>query len=187
MAAPNLLFVSGHVVPWERKRFREGIVKRVMDWSPFCICSYNCCNQPTPKSEKKQIFHRESPVTGTRFSSSKFLEFKNHDGGSGNKKGNVKSITPDNHRQSFSEKDGKFRTENRKPDDNSAFQQTLQSSIERMNDISERADAALQSLPGTNQDEFESIIEQACSIHRRMMQVQYNLATLYQKMKVNKK
>ncbi len=99
----------------------------------------------------------------------------------------MKSITPDNHRQSFSEKDGKFRTENRKPDDNSAFQQTLQSSIERMNDISERADAALQSLPGTNQDEFESIIEQACSIHRRMMQVQYNLATLYQKMKVNKK
>ena len=99
----------------------------------------------------------------------------------------MKSITPENQRHVSSEKERLCGRENRKSDTVSAFHDSLQLTIERMNDISMRAEAALRSLRGTNQDGFQSIMEHACSIHQRMMQEQQNLTILYQKMKNDKK
>lgn len=69
----------------------------------------------------------------------------------------------------------------------SAFTNTLQSTIERMNAISDRADVALKSLSSKNKEEFKEVIEQADSIHRKIMQEQHNLSALYQKIKIDSK
>jgi len=79
------------------------------------------------------------------------------------------------------------KTQNETPEAASAFNDTLQSSIERMNEISDKADSALKSLSSTNKEEFKQVIDQAGSIHRKMMEEQHNLAALYKKIKIDTK
>ena len=66
------------------------------------------------------------------------------------------------------------------------FNSTLQSTIKRMNAITDRADIALKSLPSANKEELQKVMEQAGSIHRKIMREQHNLSALYQKLQLQK-
>ena len=69
----------------------------------------------------------------------------------------------------------------------SQFNSTLQSTIQRMNAITDHADSALKSLPSTNKKEaLQKEMEQAGSIHRKIMREQHNLSALYQKLQLQK-
>lgn len=81
----------------------------------------------------------------------------------------------------------KAQNETPHPGGTSAFNDTLQSTIERMNAISDRADSALKLLSNTNREEFKAVIDQAGTIHRTIMQEQHNLSALYQKLKIHTK
>ncbi|MBF0287808.1 MAG: hypothetical protein HQM14_08320 [SAR324 cluster bacterium] len=65
------------------------------------------------------------------------------------------------------------------------FNDTLKSTIQRMNEISDRADDALKSLSSTNKGELKDKIDHAGSIHQKIMEEQHNLAALYEKIKID--
>ena len=65
--------------------------------------------------------------------------------------------------------------------DKTNFNDTLKSSIERMNEISSQADNALKELP-SEQEGISAEIAEAGKIHKRMMEEQHNLAALYGKL-----
>ena len=99
----------------------------------------------------------------------------------------MKNISLETQIQALYDKAKVKKNENESPGASSVFNDTLISSIERMNEISDRADSALKSLASTNKDEFNTVIHQAGSIHRKIMEEQHNLAALYQKMKIDTK
>lgn len=66
------------------------------------------------------------------------------------------------------------------------FNHSLKSTIERMNEISVRADDALKSLSHPKVGELKAELDQAGSIHKRMMEEQHNLTALYQKLNLTK-
>ncbi|MBF0276233.1 MAG: hypothetical protein HQM13_00520 [SAR324 cluster bacterium] len=99
----------------------------------------------------------------------------------------MKNISIENQLNALYDKAKVKKTQNESPADSSAFDATLKSSIERMNEISNKADSALKSLSSTNKEEFKEVIDQAGSIHRKLMEEQHNLAALYQKIKIDTK
>lgn len=70
------------------------------------------------------------------------------------------------------------------PEDQAAFNETLRSSIERMNQISHQADDAYKALANPKENTLKEEIAQAGNIHQRIMEEQHNLAALYKKIKI---
>lgn len=71
-------------------------------------------------------------------------------------------------------------------DGSTTFKDSLQSTIERMNEISVHADDALKSLSRPKVGELKAELDQAGLIHRKMMEEQHNLAALYNKLNITK-
>ncbi len=67
----------------------------------------------------------------------------------------------------------------------SSFSDTLKSTIERMNAISDTADDAIKTLESAKPGDVQKQIDQAGSIHKRLMEEQNNLAALYEKLKLS--
>ncbi len=77
------------------------------------------------------------------------------------------------------------KAQNQQGDEPITFNDTLKSTIQRMNEISDRADDALKALSQTKQGELKDKIDHAGSIHQKLMEEQHNLAALYEKIKIN--
>ena len=97
----------------------------------------------------------------------------------------MKNITLETQLNALYDKAKVKKTQNENPAAASLFNDTLKSSIERMNEISDKADTALKSLSSTKKEEFGEVINQAGSIHRKLMEEQHNLAALYRKIKID--